>query len=56
MHETESLYVFPVRAGMSRSAVSALVPVTCVPRASGDEPYSLPLRATSETCSPRERG
>ena len=48
--------VFPARAGMSPDAKLANVNLSCVPRASGDEPCSTISRSNPAMCSPRERG
>ena len=48
--------MFPARAGMSRAAKMASYGRVNVPRASGDEPVSLPKAFGCFTCSPRERG
>ena len=50
------VFVFPARAGMSRTPAITLKRPGRVPRASGDEPvFGLPT-AYGNACSPRERG
>ena len=51
-----SASVFPARAGMSPCSGALAEPVTCVPRASGDEPILPSGKIAVLMCSPRERG
>ena len=51
-----TLDVLPARAGMIPIVVSAPLPWLGAPRASGDDPTTLTLRARVALCSPRERG
>ena len=48
--------MFPARVGMNRAERSRAGNGTCVPRASGDEPFRVVRLAFSVTCSPREWG
>ena len=48
--------VFPARAGMSPVERPVTGQLTCVPRASGDEPAGKRLASYGVMCSPRERG
>ena len=41
---------------MSRILISSRVAISCVPRASGDEPRLENINRRETLCSPRERG
>ena len=53
---TDVAMVFPARAGMSLRYDIAGKQSIGVPRASGDEPHSVPGDWRKDSCSPRERG